>query len=189
MIGDEIKYTDHGHVAISVSSRDYQESEDVLVLFDVEDSGIGIAPEDQARIFDPFFQASAGAVTASASAPEREEILAAKLDDYLRKPYRPGEIFSCMARHLGVGYVWPRPQVSVSPPTLALQPSNISCLPSVLRAELKAAVISLDPCESALLSIGSWISTLKSEACSPGYWQDRIHADPAGSGTGRKQPS
>lgn len=44
------------------------------------------------------------ALTASASASQRDEILACGLDDYIRKPFRPGEIFDCLARHLGVSY-------------------------------------------------------------------------------------
>ncbi len=44
------------------------------------------------------------AATASGFVGERSEILAAGLDDYLHKPYRPEEIFACMARHLGVRY-------------------------------------------------------------------------------------
>ena len=44
------------------------------------------------------------AVTASGFESQRSEVLAAGLDDYVRKPYRPDEIFDCMARHLGVQY-------------------------------------------------------------------------------------
>ena len=44
------------------------------------------------------------AVTASGLDSQRKEVLAAGLDDYVSKPYRPDEIFDCMARHLGVRY-------------------------------------------------------------------------------------
>jgi CheY-like chemotaxis protein len=45
-------------------------------------------------------------VSASVFASEREEMLAAGLDDFVRKPYLPNEIFDCMARQLGVRYSW-----------------------------------------------------------------------------------
>jgi CheY-like chemotaxis protein len=85
------------------------------------------------------------AVTASAFASEREEARAAGFDDFLRKPYRPAQIFDCMARHLGVRYVYGR-GVEASP---ADQPPTLHCedlasLPIALRDELEAAVISLD---------------------------------------------
>ena len=44
------------------------------------------------------------AVTASGYVSERSQILAGGMDDYVRKPYRPAEIFECMARHLGIRY-------------------------------------------------------------------------------------
>jgi CheY-like chemotaxis protein len=45
-------------------------------------------------------------ISASVFPSEREEMLAAGLDDFVRKPYLPNEIFECMARHLGVEYLW-----------------------------------------------------------------------------------
>ncbi|MES9958745.1 MAG: response regulator, partial [Sedimenticola sp.] len=44
------------------------------------------------------------AVTASAFSEERGEVMDAGLDDFVSKPFRPEEMFDCMARHLGVRY-------------------------------------------------------------------------------------
>jgi CheY-like chemotaxis protein len=44
------------------------------------------------------------AITASAYASERDEVLRAGFDDFAFKPFRQTEIFFCMARHLGVRY-------------------------------------------------------------------------------------
>jgi signal transduction histidine kinase/CheY-like chemotaxis protein len=43
-------------------------------------------------------------MSASASPSERAEMLAAGLQDFVRKPYTPDEILECMERHLGVRY-------------------------------------------------------------------------------------
>jgi CheY-like chemotaxis protein len=43
-------------------------------------------------------------LSASVFVSEREEMLSAGLDDFVRKPYLPREILDCMAQHLGVRY-------------------------------------------------------------------------------------
>ena len=86
------------------------------------------------------------AVTASGYASKRNEILSEGLDDYVRKPYRPTEVFECMARHLGVRY-----RVSeTSAESNVLNPREItaealSALPLELRNELRQSVITLNP--------------------------------------------
>jgi signal transduction histidine kinase/CheY-like chemotaxis protein len=299
LVGNALKYTDEGSVVTRLDARPGDNSSQVVLILDVEDTGIGIAPEDQARIFDPFVQAggtrtrkgtglglsisrhfvqllggtirvestqgrgsrfhaelpaqsaeaseitaetasveqvlglesgqpdyrilvvedqrenwlllqrllqTAGfqvrvaedggqaiktfstwrphfiwmdvrlpvlggleaarrirkleggrevkivAVTASAFASEREEVIAAGFDDFLRKPYRPREIFDCMALHLGVRYVYgPAPQTAAGDLPVTLSPEDLAALPAALRDELEKAVISLDPVRIALL--------------------------------------
>ena len=86
------------------------------------------------------------AVTASGYAAERREILAEGLDDYVRKPYRPTEIFECMARHLGVRYlVGEAAARSDGEGAGELMAEDISALPDELRKELGDALIELDP--------------------------------------------
>jgi signal transduction histidine kinase/DNA-binding response OmpR family regulator len=85
------------------------------------------------------------AVTASAFATQREEVLAAGLDDFLRKPYRPAEIFDCMARQLGVRYIYKEssPEIADDQP-VPLRPEDLAALPMALLNELEGAIISLD---------------------------------------------
>jgi signal transduction histidine kinase/DNA-binding response OmpR family regulator len=82
------------------------------------------------------------AVTASGYVGERQAILAQGLDDYVRKPYRPAEIFDCMARHLGVQYL----ACEVAPKSGAreLIAEDLSALPDELRKELRDALIMLN---------------------------------------------
>jgi CheY-like chemotaxis protein len=45
-------------------------------------------------------------VTASTFASERDQILSVGIDDFVRKPFQPSEIYDCMARHLGLRRVY-----------------------------------------------------------------------------------
>ena len=89
------------------------------------------------------------AVTASGYASKRREILAEGLDDYARKPYRPTEIFECMARHLGVRYCDDeKSETAVESGggrIEELTAEHLSGLPLELRTRLREAVITLDP--------------------------------------------
>jgi CheY-like chemotaxis protein len=46
------------------------------------------------------------ALTASAFEEDRERVLAEGCDDFVRKPFREGEIFDMLAKHLGVRFVY-----------------------------------------------------------------------------------
>jgi CheY-like chemotaxis protein/HPt (histidine-containing phosphotransfer) domain-containing protein len=56
LIGNAIKFTAHGEVALSIEAVGRADQE-VELAFEVRDTGIGIAPEQQARMFEAFSQA------------------------------------------------------------------------------------------------------------------------------------
>lgn len=56
LIGNAVKFTEHGEVAVKVYIKEVM-SDKFLVRFEVKDTGIGISPEVQARLFQPFSQA------------------------------------------------------------------------------------------------------------------------------------
>lgn len=86
------------------------------------------------------------AVTASGYASERSEILAAGMDDYIRKPYRPAEVFECMARHLGVRLHASEGAARADGARIEeLRAEQLSALPDELRNELRDALIMLNP--------------------------------------------
>ncbi len=106
------------------------------------------------------------ALSASAGPAERARVFAANMDDFLRKPYHPYEIFESLARHLGVRYIASgrASALPIQSASLGLRPEDFSPLPGELRAELVNAVTSLDvvrvrsaiarvaECDSALAS-------------------------------------
>ena len=55
-LGNAIKFPEHGHIRISCRCIETCDSS-LLVRFEVEDTGIGISPEDLDRLFAPFEQA------------------------------------------------------------------------------------------------------------------------------------
>jgi CheY-like chemotaxis protein len=84
------------------------------------------------------------ALTAHALEEERDMILQAGCDAFVRKPYREREIFDVMAGHLGVKYVYeegkapPEPQPELTPAHLA------ATLPPGLRDRLHQAALRLN---------------------------------------------
>ena len=59
LIGNAIKFTERGGVVLRVQPAEPGETA-VRLRFEVQDTGIGIAPEALARLFTPFTQAEAG---------------------------------------------------------------------------------------------------------------------------------
>jgi two-component system, sensor histidine kinase and response regulator len=55
LVGNSIKFTESGEVVVSVARGSAEN--DTFLHFRVRDTGIGIAPEQQAKIFEPFSQA------------------------------------------------------------------------------------------------------------------------------------
>ncbi|MBN1889524.1 MAG: response regulator, partial [Thermoflexales bacterium] len=58
LLGNAIKFTDAGRVTFRVSAKSPSPSlSEISICFEVEDTGVGIAPEQMERIFQPFEQA------------------------------------------------------------------------------------------------------------------------------------
>ena len=55
LIGNAIKFTDKGYVAIKVFMED-ENNDQIMIKFDIEDSGIGISEENQHSLFKAFKQ-------------------------------------------------------------------------------------------------------------------------------------
>ena len=57
LIGNAIKFTESGEVVITVQTVAEQTDDSIMLRFTVRDTGIGIPPEAQSRIFEQFSQA------------------------------------------------------------------------------------------------------------------------------------
>jgi CheY-like chemotaxis protein len=55
LVGNAIKFSDRGEIVVRVSASDEPQA-GLLIRFEVSDTGIGIAPEKLAVIFEPFMQ-------------------------------------------------------------------------------------------------------------------------------------
>jgi signal transduction histidine kinase/DNA-binding response OmpR family regulator len=105
----------------------------------------GIEAARRIRACEGGREVKIAAVTASGFAGERNNILAMGLDDYIRKPYAPEEIFACMARHLGVRYKISHAQVdSGSGAIPELTGADLAALSESLRKELRESLLTLD---------------------------------------------
>jgi PAS domain S-box-containing protein len=67
LLGNAIKYTERGRVTLRVTFKEGRDTppaakagSGACLEFEIEDTGIGIAPEDRQRIFEPFVQVNPG---------------------------------------------------------------------------------------------------------------------------------
>ena len=56
LIGNAVKYTDRGEILVEIELAE-RGADQVVLAASVQDTGIGIAPEQQARVFESFYQA------------------------------------------------------------------------------------------------------------------------------------
>ncbi|MES9858987.1 MAG: histidine kinase dimerization/phospho-acceptor domain-containing protein [Sedimenticola sp.] len=75
------------------------------------------------------------ALTASVFEEEKDEVIAAGCDDFVRKPFRAAEIFDCMALHLGLQYLYDEPKESA--PSDVISKEKFDALPQPLQDELR----------------------------------------------------
>ncbi|MES9972180.1 MAG: ATP-binding protein [Candidatus Thiodiazotropha sp.] len=83
------------------------------------------------------------AVTASAFGEQRDEMLNAGMNDYVRKPYQAGEVYECLSKHLGVKYLYQDASVSREQEVI-LTSEMFEALPETLCSEIVRALESLD---------------------------------------------
>jgi signal transduction histidine kinase/CheY-like chemotaxis protein len=96
------------------------------------------------------------AVTASAFREEHEGMIAAGMDEVVRKPYKPNEIYDSMARHLGLEFTYRSDQTQAKSMSGRLIPERFREIDTAKRDNLRVALESLDreQIEAAINAIG-----------------------------------
>jgi PAS domain S-box-containing protein len=84
------------------------------------------------------------AVTASVMMEQRDEMVHAGMDEFVRKPYRFNEIYECMAKLLGVQYIYADVHEAEEVSDVVLTAEMLAALPPDLRRELHEALESLE---------------------------------------------
>jgi signal transduction histidine kinase/CheY-like chemotaxis protein len=86
------------------------------------------------------------ALTASAYEEERALVLAVGCDDFVRKPFSEDELFSKLAQHLGVVFVYetPEPAAARLGSSSPLAPADLATLPPLWKAQLHQAAQTLN---------------------------------------------
>jgi two-component system sensor histidine kinase/response regulator len=78
------------------------------------------------------------ALTAHAFEDERQEILAVGCDDFVRKPFRPEEIFNMLVSHLGVKYIYAVEQDTPEAHDYQIDTARLAAKLTVLPADILA---------------------------------------------------
>jgi CheY-like chemotaxis protein len=104
----------------------------------------GLEATRRIRTLDGGREVKIAALTASVFKEERDNVMAAGMDDFIRKPYRSEEIFDCLVRQLDVRFVYEESAAVSTAQTAALRPESLATLPRELRRELTDALVSLD---------------------------------------------
>jgi signal transduction histidine kinase/CheY-like chemotaxis protein len=142
-IGLEVRVAPHAGAGIGT----FQQWQPHFIWMDLNMPGMdGLQATQQIRALPGGANVKIALVTAATlSAPHQAQMARSGIDALVRKPYAPREIYACMARLLGMRYVYRQsaaPEPSAVPAALTAQ--RLAALPPALREALRNALISLD---------------------------------------------
>jgi PAS domain S-box-containing protein len=158
-IGFEIQVAENGAQGVQL----FQSWQPHLIFMDRRMPDMdGIAATQAIRQLPGGKEVKIVAVTASAFMEQRDEMMAAGMNDFVRKPYRFNEIYDSLTRQLGVQYRYAETQPAKETAVVALNAAMLTVLPQALRVELKAALESLmgERIEAVLVQIKPYDETL-----------------------------
>jgi signal transduction histidine kinase/CheY-like chemotaxis protein len=142
-LGFELKEADNGQQALNL----FEKWSPHLVWMDIRMPIMnGLEATNRIKATSKGQETKIIALTASALQEERENILSAGCDEFLRKPFKYTDIFDLMHKHIGVRYIYEEPNELIMPqkPTEVMTPINITALLPQLLTDLKQAAASSD---------------------------------------------
>ena len=101
----------------------------------------GLAATRKIRKLDGGNEVVIAALAANVFKEQKDEVMEAGADDFVRKPYKPEEIFDCMAKHLNVRYVYEQEEEKTEGHRVITRvtPEMLAGLPDDLLTELQSA--------------------------------------------------
>ncbi len=146
VLENAVKYTAQGSVTLSLSSAESRDPRRVWLIFEIQDTGIGIARRDQNRVFERFVRGSGAAGTnGSGLGLTIASQLVRLMGGAIRVESKQGSgskfrIELPVARTQGADGSIPAPAAAKIP----LPAESLAALPCELRAELRESVLKLD---------------------------------------------
>ena len=143
MVGFDVKEAVNGKRAIEIFEKWHPD----LIWMDVRMPVMdGLEATRKIKATEKGKSTIIAALTAHALEEEKEIILAAGCDDFVRKPFKEEEIFDTIAKHLGLKYIYEEEQLGVVTvePKIKLCPEQMQTIPKVLREQLHQAVLELN---------------------------------------------
>ena len=104
----------------------------------------GLAATQRIRTLEGGRDVKIVALSASVFQEDREQVLAAGVDDFVFKPIQFKQIYDCMAQHLGVRFISDESPFAAAAPAGELDRAALAALPAALRTELADVLVSLD---------------------------------------------
>lgn len=139
-LGFELREATNGEEAVAI----FEQWRPDLIWMDIRMPVMdGLEATRRIKATDAGSRTRIVAVTAHALEEERREILAAGCDDFIRKPYRDGDIHDALTRHLGLRFVYEEEQ-SPDNGELPLAAADLADLPAELLQELEQALVRID---------------------------------------------
>ena len=141
-VGFEVREVENGKEAVA----QFTQWQPHLILMDIRMPVMdGLEAAQKIRKLPGGNEVKIVAVTASVFNDQKDEVMKAGFDDFMRKPYKREDIFGCIAKHLSVRYIREQEEKTVADKVnIQITAEMLAQLPNDAITELRNAIIALD---------------------------------------------